>query len=95
MEERKFKAVRVKHRETGEETIVCNVCAKDHNIVGDVVLITNEPSTVECAECHATVQKVISSPAMPDERVEVSEVTQTLPDLAQPIENPKPESAEE
>ena len=65
MEERKFKAVRVKHRETGEETIVCNVHAKDHNIVGDAVLITNEPSTVECAECGATVHKVTPSPAIP------------------------------
>lgn len=63
MEETKYKAVRVNHRETGDEIVVCNICAKNHSIIGDVVLITNQPSTVNCAEpdCGVMVYKVTSS----------------------------------
>jgi transcription elongation factor Elf1 len=80
VEEKKFKAVKVKHRKTGEETIVCNVCAKDHNIVGDVVLITNELPTVECAECGATVHKVTPKPRTGGEIMEDVDTSRKVQD---------------
>ena len=52
------KAIEVKHPTEDRHIIVCESCVNEHEIVGNVVLKTNEPSTVKCAQCNEEAYKV-------------------------------------